>query len=101
MQQQSILISGIGIAGATMAYWLSRYGSTLTLVERAPRFREGGYDIAERMGLIPGLRAEGYNVRELRIVDAKGRRVGGFGVDVFRTLTADRYVSIARSGLAK
>jgi 2-polyprenyl-6-methoxyphenol hydroxylase-like FAD-dependent oxidoreductase len=47
------------------------------------------------------LRTEGYTVRELRIVDNKGRRVGGFGVQVFRELTGGRYLSIPRSGLAK
>ncbi len=109
-QKRRILISGIGIAGATLAYWLAKYGFAPTLVERAPQFRDGGYvidfwgrgyDIAERMGLLPGLRAEGYDVRELRIVDGAGRRVGGFGVEVFRELTAGRYVTIARSGLAR
>ncbi len=109
-QGKTILISGAGIAGTTLAYWLGKYGFAPTLVERAPHFRDGGYiidfwgrgyDIAERMGLVPSLRTEGYDVEELRLVDAKGRRVGGFGVDVFRQLTAGRYVSIARSALAR
>ncbi|MGB7175446.1 MAG: FAD-binding domain [Xanthobacteraceae bacterium] len=107
---KSVLISGIGIAGATLAYWLHQYGFRPTLIERAPRLRDGGYiidfwgrgyDIAEQMGLLPALQAEGYVVRELRIVDGAGRRVGGFGVDVFRELTGGRYLSIPRSGLAK
>ena len=110
MRQQTVLISGIGIAGATLAYWLGQFGLAPTLVERAARPRTGGYiidfwgrgyDIAERMGLVPELRKEGYDVRELRIVDTKGKRVGGFGVDVFRKLTGGRYVSIARADLAK
>lgn len=110
MQERSILISGIGIAGATLAYWLGKFGLTPTLVERAPDLRSGGYvidfwgpgyDIAERMGIVPELKTEGYDTRELRIVNAKGRRVGGFGVEVFRELTAGRYVTIARSDLAK
>jgi len=105
----SVLISGIGVAGPTLAYWLDRFGHRPTLVEQAPRLRGGGYvvdfwgvgyDVAERMGLLPALRREGYNVQELRLVDASGRRVGGFGVDVFRKLTHGRYLSIARSGLA-
>jgi 2-polyprenyl-6-methoxyphenol hydroxylase-like FAD-dependent oxidoreductase len=32
-----VLISGIGIAGPTLAYWLSVYGVESTLVERAPQ----------------------------------------------------------------
>ena len=58
----SVLISGIGIAGPTLAYWLSVYGIKSTLVERTPELRTGGYaidfwgvgfDIAERMGYYP------------------------------------------------
>jgi 2-polyprenyl-6-methoxyphenol hydroxylase-like FAD-dependent oxidoreductase len=107
---RSILISGAGIAGPTLAYWLMEYGFTPTLVERAPHLRTGGYvidfwglgyDVAERMGLVPALRRIGYDVEELRLVDGEGRRVGGFGVDVFRELTDGRYVSIARSELAR
>lgn len=55
-----VLISGASIAGPTLAYWLDRYGFAVTVVERAPAVRSGGYPIdirgtalkvAERMGL--------------------------------------------------
>lgn len=110
MEQKSILISGIGIAGSTLAYWLGEHGYRPTLIEQASRLRTGGYvidfwgrgyDIAARMGLLPDLKSEGYNVKEVRLVDAEGHRVGGFGVDVFRALTHDRYVSIPRGDLAE
>jgi 2-polyprenyl-6-methoxyphenol hydroxylase-like FAD-dependent oxidoreductase len=107
-QNKSVLISGIGIAGPTLTYWLLECGFEPTVVERAPRLRTGGYvidfwglgyDIAERMGLLPALEREGYHMCELRFVDDRGQRVGGFGVDVFRELTGRRYLSIPRSGL--
>jgi len=110
MQNQSVLISGIGIAGATLAYWLGVQGFKPTLVERAscPRtsgyvidFWGLGYDIAERMGLLSDLKSEGYDVEEVRFVDTKGRRVGGFGTDIFRSLAGGRFVSLARGDLAK
>ncbi len=110
MQAKSILISGIGIAGPTLAYWLAARGFEPTLVERAPRPRSGGYvvdfwgvgyDVAEWMGLLPDLHREGYDVEEVRFVDASGRRVGGFGVDVLRRLTNGRYVSLPRGELAQ
>jgi 2-polyprenyl-6-methoxyphenol hydroxylase-like FAD-dependent oxidoreductase len=56
------LISGVGIAGPTLAYWLAHHGMTPTLVEKAPRLRTGGYLIdfwapdsrwPTRMGLRP------------------------------------------------
>jgi 2-polyprenyl-6-methoxyphenol hydroxylase-like FAD-dependent oxidoreductase len=107
---KSILISGAGIAGPTLAYWLDRYGFDVTLVERAPRPRTGGYiidfwglgyDVADRMQLVRALEQRGYKVEELRFVDNQGRRVGGFGADVFRHLTGGRYLSLPRSALAK
>jgi 2-polyprenyl-6-methoxyphenol hydroxylase-like FAD-dependent oxidoreductase len=87
VRDQSVLISGAGIAGPTLAYWLAYYGFKPTLVERAPRFRESGYvidlwgpgyDIAEKMGLLPDLERRAYRVDELRFVNDRGKRVGGF-----------------------
>lgn len=110
MRNQSVLISGAGIAGPTLAYWLARYGFKPTLVERAPHFREGGYvidfwglgyDIAEKMGLLCDLERRAYRVEELRFVDDRGRRAGGFGVDVFRKMTGGRYLSLPRSDLGQ
>jgi 2-polyprenyl-6-methoxyphenol hydroxylase-like FAD-dependent oxidoreductase len=110
MASESVLISGAGIAGPTLAYWLTRYGFEVTLVERAPQLRRGGYvidfwglgyDIAERMDLLPALQRVSYQVKELRIVDGDGDRIGGFGVDVFRRLTGGRYLTLPRSDLSK
>jgi 2-polyprenyl-6-methoxyphenol hydroxylase-like FAD-dependent oxidoreductase len=107
---RTILISGAGIAGPTLAYWLLEQGITPTLVERAPHLRTGGYvidfwglgyEVADKMGLLPALDREGYVIGELRLVDSQGRRVGGFDAGVFRKLAGGRYLSIARSELAK
>ncbi|MGN7998942.1 FAD-dependent monooxygenase [Sphingomonas sp. 22176] len=55
-----ILISGASIAGNATASWLGRYGHDVMVVERAPKFRDGGQNIdvrgvgrevLERMGL--------------------------------------------------
>ena len=60
MKNETVLISGAGIAGPTLAFWLKAAGFQPTLVERAPALRTGGYvidfwglgyEIAERMGL--------------------------------------------------
>ena len=70
-----IAISGAGIAGPTLAYWLQPFTREVLLIEQAPRLRAGGYvvdfwgvgyDIAERMGLLPTVRELGYQVREVR-----------------------------------
>ena len=77
-----ILISGAGITGGPPSpYRLARYRFTPTLLEAAPGLRTGGYvidfwgagyDIAERMGLLPEISGQGYVVREVRVVNKAG-----------------------------
>jgi 2-polyprenyl-6-methoxyphenol hydroxylase-like FAD-dependent oxidoreductase len=102
-----VLIVGAGIAGPTLAYWLLRAGHEATLVERAPELRRGGYlvdfwgagfDVAERMGIVPQLRRLGY-VLEARAVDRDGHRIASIKPSAILGST-QRYVSIARSDLA-
>jgi 2-polyprenyl-6-methoxyphenol hydroxylase-like FAD-dependent oxidoreductase len=104
-----ILISGAGIAGPTLAYWLAHYGFQPTLVEKSPQFRRGGYvidfwgtgfDVAGRMGLVPELTRQGYLMEEVRIVDQKGKRISGFPVSSLLKTLGDRFVSIPRGDLA-
>ena len=110
MARQTVLISGAGIAGPTLAYWLNRAGIETTLVERSHCLRAGGYvidfwglgyGIAERMGLIEEINRIGYHVKEMRIVDDAGRRRAGFGTAVFSELTGGRYVTVPRSELSR
>jgi 2-polyprenyl-6-methoxyphenol hydroxylase-like FAD-dependent oxidoreductase len=110
VQTNTVLVCGAGIAGPTLAYWLKRAGFAPTLLERAPGLRSSGYvidfwglgyDIAEKMGLLPQLLKEGYHVKELRVVDSYGHRVSGFGTKVFDELTAGRFVSVKRSDLSR
>lgn len=105
-----VLISGAGIAGPTLAFWLRKYGISPTLVESAPALRTSGYvidfwgrgyDIAEKMGLLPDIARVGYHMKQLRIVDDRGRRLSGFGVDALRDLTEGRYITLGRSDLSK
>jgi 2-polyprenyl-6-methoxyphenol hydroxylase-like FAD-dependent oxidoreductase len=103
-----VLIVGAGIAGPTLGYWLLQAGHEITLVERAPELRRGGYlvdfwgagfDVAERMGIVPELRRRGYVLAEARAVDRAGHRVGSIKPSAIMGPT-QRYVSIARSDLA-
>jgi 2-polyprenyl-6-methoxyphenol hydroxylase-like FAD-dependent oxidoreductase len=104
-----VLISGAGVAGPCLAYWLERYGCEPTIVERAPRLRTGGYiidfwgagfDVADRMGLLPQILENGYRVQELRQVDRHGKRVSGFSGKVFDRMTDGRFTSLPRGDLA-
>jgi 2-polyprenyl-6-methoxyphenol hydroxylase-like FAD-dependent oxidoreductase len=104
-----IAINGCGVAGPALAFWLLKAGHQPVLIEEAPRLRDGGYvidfwgigyDIAEKIRLIPRLRDVGYRVGEVRVVDPQGRRISGFSTDVFRRMTHDRFTSLRRSDLA-
>jgi 2-polyprenyl-6-methoxyphenol hydroxylase-like FAD-dependent oxidoreductase len=110
MSRKTVLISGLGVAGPTLAFWLKAAGYKPTLVEHAPALREGGYvidfwglgyDIAERMGLRDEINRIGYHIKEMRIVNADGGRITGFGAKVFLELTGGRFVTIPRSALSR
>lgn len=60
MKDEKILISGAGIAGFTLAYWLKQRGFSPTIIEKHPLLRGGGYkvdvrgtalEVAKRMGI--------------------------------------------------
>jgi 2-polyprenyl-6-methoxyphenol hydroxylase-like FAD-dependent oxidoreductase len=104
-----IAINGIGIAGPTLAYWLRKSGDEVLLIEQSPQLRRGGYaidfwgvgyDVAEKMALLPRIRELGYQVKELRYVDQYGGKRGGFCVNVFRRMTNGRFTELRRSDLA-
>ncbi len=78
----TVLISGAGIAGSTLAYWLTRNGFEVTVVERASGQRSSGnpVDVRDRalevvteMGVLPELRAAATAVDRLSFVDARGQ----------------------------
>ena len=96
--------------GPTLAYWLLRRGFTPTIVEQAPSPRSGGYvidfwglgwEVAERMGLTPLLRRDGYRMNEVRLVNKSGRPVARLDAEVFRAAAEDRFISIHRGDLAR
>ena len=105
-----IAISGAGIAGPTLAYWLSRSGHDAVLIETASQLRTGGYlidfwgvgyAIAERMGLADAIQRAGYGIEQVRLVDGRGRKTGGFAVSPFRRVFDGRYISLPRGELAR
>jgi len=89
----NILISGASIAGPALAHFLSNDGHRVTVVERAPALRPGGYavdirgaglEVVERMGLRDAMRPLETDTLSNSLVDARGRVYGrsarGFGV---------------------
>ncbi|WP_067823731.1 FAD-dependent monooxygenase [Nocardia inohanensis] len=105
-----ILISGAGIAGPTLAYWLNRCGHQVTVVERAPAQRvSGGYAvdlfrpalrIAERMGVAEQIRARATGTDSLVLHRTDGRQVSLDLRKLFSALSDD-HVEIMRDDLSE
>lgn len=80
-----ILISGGGIAGLTLAYWLQRYGFQPTVVERMPDVsRAKGYlidfwgpgcGVARQMGLIDRMQQHNCHIHDWKLVDRRGAEI--------------------------
>jgi 2-polyprenyl-6-methoxyphenol hydroxylase-like FAD-dependent oxidoreductase len=103
-----VLISGASIAGPTLAYWLHRYGFEVTVVEKAPAVRGGGYPIdvrgtalgvLDQMGVLPAVRAAHIHTQRLKFVGAGGRTVGSVSAESMTGGDAERDVELPRGTL--
>lgn len=110
ISNKEILISGAGISGLTLAYWLQNRGFSPTIVEKKPDIHERGYmidfygsgfDVAEKMNLIPQLQTKSsqYPVSKLTFVDNKGKPRAVLDVEKFRELLKHRYFPLMRGDL--
>jgi len=98
------------VGGPTLAWWLKEYSHEPVLFEKAPGLREGGYvidfwgtgyDISEKMGILPALKKDAYYIKRVRTVTEGGWTTSSMNIRAFHDLTKGRYLSIARSDLAK
>jgi 2-polyprenyl-6-methoxyphenol hydroxylase-like FAD-dependent oxidoreductase len=93
VRNRDVLISGAGVAGQALAYWLRRLGFTPVVVERAPAPRDGGQavdlrgaaiEVARRTGILDAARAARTGTRGMSYVNSAGKRLaslnGAFGV---------------------
>lgn len=106
-----ILISGAGIAGPVLAYWLSRYGFVVTVVERAPALRRAdghavdlfrpAMEISAKMGVLP--RIESRATATDRLVMTREGRTRPAEIDLTKicAATSDRHVEIMRDDLSE
>jgi 2-polyprenyl-6-methoxyphenol hydroxylase-like FAD-dependent oxidoreductase len=92
MAQPTVLISGAGIAGPSLAFWLTRNGYRVIVVEIAPGIRPGGQtvdlrgaggDVVERMGLIDQMRDRALEQRGAAWIRSDGSRRAEMPVTAF------------------
>ncbi|MFC6086400.1 FAD-dependent monooxygenase [Sphaerisporangium aureirubrum] len=106
-----ILISGASVAGPVLAYWLTRYGFEVTVVERAPALRKtGGHavdlfrpamDITERMGVLPRVQALVTGTERLTVHRSGARRPVTLDLSKVFQAASDRHVEIMRDDLSE
>jgi 2-polyprenyl-6-methoxyphenol hydroxylase-like FAD-dependent oxidoreductase len=85
MTKLRVLISGAGVAGPALAYWLSRAGADVTVVEVAPALRTSGsavdfrgdthLGLLRRMGVLDSLRAVQTHGGAMSCVDEHGTEI--------------------------
>jgi 2-polyprenyl-6-methoxyphenol hydroxylase-like FAD-dependent oxidoreductase len=105
-----ILVSGASIAGNTAAWWLGRLGNEVTVVERAPEFRDGGQNIdvrgvgrevLRRMGLERAALERGTGEEGTTWVDEDGAVVAAFRTDELSSDGPTAEMEILRGDLAR
>ena len=104
-----VLISGAGIAGPSLAWWLQRYGFACTVVERSPTLRTEGQnvdirgaarEVVRRMGLDDEVAARSTGEQGTRFIDGAGHSVAEFPVTHSDTEGATAEREILRGQLA-
>lgn len=110
MNNKNILISGAGIAGTALAFWLKKFGFNPAIIEVSPQLREGGYavdfmgagfDVAEKMGMIPALEKEDMDISKVGFVDKNNKEKGSMNYRKIKKLMNNRAFTLLRSDLAK
>jgi 2-polyprenyl-6-methoxyphenol hydroxylase-like FAD-dependent oxidoreductase len=106
-----ILISGASIAGPVLAYWLTRHGHDVTVVERSPVLRKtGGHavdlfqpamDISERMGVLPRIESMATGTERLTFVREGTSRPISADVTKLYAAASDRHVEVMRDDLSE
>lgn len=90
--QRTVLISGAGVAGPALAYWLTEFGYRTILVESAHGIRPGGQtvdlrgagrDVVTRMGLLGDMHSRALAQRGIAWVRGDGRRRAEMPVEAF------------------
>ncbi len=103
-----VLISGGGIAGLTLAYWLHQYGIPSVVIEQAKSIRRDGYgidffgtgyDVAERMGLIERLRSQQVPYDYAAYVNESGELITKLDAAMVNKFTDGRYMGLMHATL--
>jgi 2-polyprenyl-6-methoxyphenol hydroxylase-like FAD-dependent oxidoreductase len=106
---RTVLISGAGVAGPTLAFLLARAGFRPTVVERSGGQRSSGnpvdvrgpgLPVAEAMGVVPRLREAATGVTAMRLIDSHGRSGARIAMQSSRSESGTAEIEVPRADLA-
>jgi len=104
-----ILISGAGIAGPTLAWFLAKAGARITVVEKSESLLAQGQNIdiqgsartvIEKMGLLDEIRRRNTTEKGTQFLDPQGRSYARFPVNGGRSVSLTSELEILRGDLA-
>jgi 2-polyprenyl-6-methoxyphenol hydroxylase-like FAD-dependent oxidoreductase len=110
MARLQVLISGAGIAGCTLAYWLARSGHSVTVIERSGALRSSGspvdvrgpaVDVVERMNIATQLREARIQVKGMTLLDQAGKQITRVNIEALRSSIVPKDLELARGDLAR
>ncbi|MEV1248832.1 FAD-dependent monooxygenase [Nonomuraea sp. NPDC050022] len=106
-----ILISGASVSGPVLAYWLTRHGFSVTVVERAPTLRKtGGHavdlfrpamNISEKMGVLPRVEERATGANRMTAYGEGARRPVRVELSKIFGAAEGRHVEIMRDDLSE
>ncbi|MFC5187247.1 FAD-dependent monooxygenase [Actinomadura harenae] len=106
-----ILISGASVAGPVLAYWLTRHGFSVTVVERSAALRKAGghavdlfrpaVDITEKMGVLPRVEERATGTTRMTVHPEGGRRPVRADLTKIFGAASGRHVEVMRDDLSE
>ncbi|MEU7749736.1 FAD-dependent monooxygenase [Nonomuraea sp. NPDC049158] len=106
-----ILISGASVSGPVLAYWLTRHGFSVTVVERAPTLRKtGGHavdlfrpamNISEKMGVLARIEGRATGANRMTAYGEGARRPVRVDLSKIFGAAEGRHVEIMRDDLSE
>jgi 2-polyprenyl-6-methoxyphenol hydroxylase-like FAD-dependent oxidoreductase len=108
-RSSKVLISGAGVAGPTLAFFLDRAGFEVTVVERSEKARSSGapvdvrgvaLPVVKEMGVYADLRAARIQRSSLALLDSHGRTRARIDTAAFDLARGDDELELPRAELA-
>lgn len=108
MQNKRILISGAGIAGLTLAYFLKQKGFEPVVIERSETLRDNGYmidffssgvSVSEKMGISDELSKRDVGSNRIIQYTEKGKQNLKLNMNAFRSFLKGKFFNLLRTDL--